>query len=491
MVTAERASAVVDPWRLGEASAVLMKMIGFEPTGEEQAAILRCRKRFKLVVGGGQAGKSLEASADFILHLFEDMFKNPGVPLLYWLVAADYDRTKAEFGYIERFLRMVQPGAIVEASKRVDPGYIEVRFQKEKQYRIRVETKSGKDPRTLAMFAPHGIIGCEASQLDLDTYYKCQERLAGRSGWLHLSGTYESSLGWYPGLAAAWRHGSQEEQSFILPSTTNKHFYPGGEQDPKILKLKKETSDEFFFERIMGIAAPPRGIVFGSFKPHIHIRECHYDPDLPVHISEDPGFAHAHAVEMWQVHKGQIHVFDEIFERGVIPEDIVDIAMKREWWRNPNKIFTSDPYYGAHQGGKSGADVWLTKTGLVSRSEKVKVEEGVERLKSFLKVDPITGMPGIIIDPKCKGIGSELGAWPNPFDNQTRVYSYRLDSEGNIIGDAPEQKWNDGISALIYGIVDHFGLVNTGSNESFIMRRHGSDPTPSERRKRRWFKRRF
>ncbi len=71
MVTAERVE-VADPWRLGEASAVLMKMIGFEPTGEEQASILRCRKRFKLVVGGGQAGKSLEASADFILHLFED-----------------------------------------------------------------------------------------------------------------------------------------------------------------------------------------------------------------------------------------------------------------------------------------------------------------------------------------------------------------------------------------------------------------------------------
>src|SRR3990167_3989504 len=34
-------------------------MIGFEPTGPEQAAIIRCRKRFKAVAGGGQAGKHL------------------------------------------------------------------------------------------------------------------------------------------------------------------------------------------------------------------------------------------------------------------------------------------------------------------------------------------------------------------------------------------------------------------------------------------------
>src|SRR3990167_8070838 len=101
------AAPIADSWRLGGASAVLLRMIGFEPTGEDQAAILRCRKRFKLVVGGGQAGKSKEAAAEHVIHVFEDRHRNPGKALLYWLVAADYERVRAEWNYIiENFRRI-------------------------------------------------------------------------------------------------------------------------------------------------------------------------------------------------------------------------------------------------------------------------------------------------------------------------------------------------------------------------------------------------
>src|SRR3990167_5027671 len=115
---------VADPWRLGEASAVLMRMIGFEPTGEEQARILRCRKRFVAVAGGGQAGKSRSAAASHVIHVFEDVHRNPGKTLLYWLVAADYERVRGEWNYIiENFRRL---GYEVDASKRLDPGQITI-----------------------------------------------------------------------------------------------------------------------------------------------------------------------------------------------------------------------------------------------------------------------------------------------------------------------------------------------------------------------------
>lgn len=466
-------AAAADPWRLGAASAVLMKMIGFEPTGEMQAAILRCRKKSKLVVGGEQAGKSIESIADFIIHLYEDMVKFPGEPLLYWLVAADYPRTRAEFGYMVDFLTKL--GHPVDASKRVDPGYIEVQYPNERKPRIRIETKSGKDPRTLAMFAPHGIIGCEASQLDLETYHKCIARLTPKNGWLHLAGTYEGQLGWYPGLAAAWSHGTETEQSFILDATTNKHLYPLGDEDPKIQELKRKTSDDFFLERIKGIAAPPKGLVFHEFRPDIHIRPVVYNPDLPIYINHDPGYGHASAIELFQVVMGgQIRVFDEIYERGLITEDLIAVCMQREWWKNPAKKLTIDPNYAnQHHGTLSIADIWLSRAGLPSYGTKIKVAEGTERLKSYLKVDPLTGKPGIIFDPKCKGVLSELGAYPNPFDQQTRVYRYKTDSEGNVIPGDPEDRYNDGCKAIIYGIVEKFGLVTTEDSGHFVMRQHG------------------
>ncbi len=463
-------------WDLGLEGipALLFEKLGFEPTGEEQARILRCRKRFKLVVGGDQSGKSLEASKDWLIHFMEDSVKYSEM-LLYWLVAADYERTRAEFQYIaEDLLKLGMP---VDMSKRVDPGFIEVKYRDEKNPRLRIETKSGKDPRTLAMFAPHGIVVCEASQIDLETYFKCLSRIAPKKGWLHLSGTYEGSLGWYPGLATAWAHGNKDEQSFRLPSPTNWHLYPGGEANKEIQRLKAASSDAFFMERIMGVAAPPKGMVFSEFRPDIHIREVEYNPELPIYIWEDPGYGHAHAIEVAQVAQGgQVRVFDEIYEQGIITEDLIQVCLMRDWWKNPNKTLVIDPNYATqHHGTHSIAEIWAAAPAhLTAMGTKVKISEGTERMKSFLKVNPLTGEPGIVFAPKCKGILSEMGAYPNPFDGQTKVYSWKMDREGNVIGDEPDDRWNDGVKACIYGLVERFGLSSGGESKFFTMSHYGS-----------------
>ena len=86
----------------------LYDKIGFAPT-ELQKPILESRKRFTLVAGGEQAGKSMVASKYLIGRFLEN--DEPG---LYWLVAADYERTRAEFEYlVEDFASM---GLLKEAS---------------------------------------------------------------------------------------------------------------------------------------------------------------------------------------------------------------------------------------------------------------------------------------------------------------------------------------------------------------------------------------
>ena len=121
----------------------LYSKVGFEPT-KEQVEILASKYRFNLVAGGEQAGKSLIA-AKYLLGRFAET-ESKG---LYWLVAADYERTRAEFEYLVQDFATLQ--VLKFASKRVDPGYIELTDG------TRIETKSAKDPRTLAMRAPDGI----------------------------------------------------------------------------------------------------------------------------------------------------------------------------------------------------------------------------------------------------------------------------------------------------------------------------------------------
>ena len=103
------------------------------------------------------------------------------------------------------------------------------------------------------------------------------------------------------------------------------------------------------------------------------------------------------------------------------------------------------------------AEVWIRETGLYLAHERIRINEGTERLKAFFKPDPRTGQPKIVISPRAEGVLSELGASPNPFDGQTRVYKWKTDRDGNIVGQTPEDKYNHGVKALIYGIVDRFG----------------------------------
>ena len=128
----------------------IFSKLDFNPT-EKQEPILNCRKRFILVAGGEQAGKSMVASKYLVSRFLET--DEAG---LYWLVAADYERTRAEFEYLTQDFAAL--GVLTEVTKRVDPGRIVLADG------TRIETKSAKDPRTLAMRAPDGIIGCEASQ---------------------------------------------------------------------------------------------------------------------------------------------------------------------------------------------------------------------------------------------------------------------------------------------------------------------------------------
>ena len=437
----------------GKITEYLFEKLKFEPT-EAQSPILECRKRFILVAGGEQAGKSMVASKYLVSRFLET--EESG---LYWLVAADYERTRAEFNYlVEDFAAL---GILASVTKRVDPGNMILADG------TRIETKSAKDPRTLAMKAPDGIIGCEASQLDLDSFHRLRSRVAPKRGWLFLGGTFEGSLGWYPQLFTNWNRGAlDDEQSFSLPSYTNKHLYPEGKRDPEILKLRAQSSDEFFMERIEGIPSPPQGLVFGEFRPDIHIdREAKWVKGEPVYLWIDPGYAGAYAVEVAQEINGQINIIDEIFEQGLITTEIIEIAKSRRWWQDVVGGAIDIAGY-QHQAMSAPAEIWL-EAGVYLDAKKIRINEGTERLKGFLRPDPTTNVPKIVFNPSCQGILSEFGVAQSPIDGQTRAYRWKIDRDGNIVGESPEDKNNHAVKAVIYGLIDRYGYGYVTSR-SFI-----------------------
>jgi len=468
---------------LSAAVASLYSQIGFVPH-DGQIQILGSDKRFMVVTGGEQGGKSMTAAMLLIKRWYEQYGEvgEKDLPLLYWLVGADYDKTTEEFRYNKDALVTLFGESRVKGTEKVDPGYIELRETPRGKAVLRVETKSsGKDPRGLAKTAPNGIIACEPGQLGLVTYERLQGRVGPNRGWLLLPGTLEGSLGWFPMLADAWASGVDDKQSFELPSWDNLDKYPGGRNDPEILRIERENSDEYFMERIAGKRVPPAGLVFYEFRPDIHIQEHSWIPDDTVYIWEDPGYGSSpHAIEVAQEVTDyapdgtpfrQIRVFEEIYVQGLITTEIIDICKARPWWRS-ERVLVSDPHYkDQHHSNTSVAEIWMAETGLVAGGERVRIHDGNERLKSFLKPDPVTGCPRITFSIKCQGILSEFGAagFPikGPYLGQTLAYRWKTDREGNVVGTVPEDKYNHGVSAVKNGLVAMFGYTMRGDNSHF------------------------
>lgn len=429
-----------------EQKKLIFDRLNYKPS-HAQEPIHRSEARFRLVAGGWRAGKSKLAAMEYMGRFWE-------TPLL-WIVAADYNRTKAEFNYICESLAKL--GIPYVASARVDPGDIVIAGGK-----FKVSTKSASDPKTLAMEAPDGILVCEASQIDYDSWLRLRGRAAEKRGWILLEGSFESSLGWYSETFSRWQTPNPEGgESFSLPSWTNLVVYPGGREDPEIKALEVTYSKEAFAEWLGGVPCSPKGLIFSEFRNDLHTGmggKYEFDPALDVQITIDPGFSAAYVVLACQRKEGHLYVFDEIYERGLITSDIIKVCQQKPWWHKVSGGVI-DIEAIRHMSMTPVAEVWAKEAKIRLRSKRVPIDAGIERVKSFLLINPITNQPLLHINTRCRGLISEFGGCPNPITGMTAVYKYKEDSSGTVIGIA--DKDNHSSKALSYLLVDLFGYSIT------------------------------
>jgi hypothetical protein len=249
--------------------------------------------------------------------------------------------------------------------------------------------------------------------------------------------------------------------SYSLPTWSNKHIFPGGETDPEILRLKKDTPEDYFLERYGGVPCPPKGRVFEEFSTKIHVGSggwYEYDKDKPVYLFVDPGYAAAYAIEVAQKKNDHLWIVDEIFERSLTTTEIIKICKQKPWW---NLVVGGavDVAATQHQALPAVSEIWASEAGISLVSQKVNIKDGIEQVKRFLLVNPISNDSMLHINAKCKGIISEFGGCPNPIDGQTRVYQWKRDRDNIIVGDTPDDKNNHAVKALAYGIVYLYGYT--------------------------------
>jgi len=357
---------------------LILSRLSLQPNSLQEK-ILQDDHRLRLVAGGERAGKSVVSSLDLVSRL-------PWGET-YWLVGPDYTLPRAEFEYVEQFLWEL--GAL-EKTKVHKPK--EGPWQLTTKTGQKVTTRASADVQKLSALSVDGVIMSEAGQQTYAAALKCIGRISQSRGFLLLSGTFESSEDWYSSTFRDWCAEGAEGQAFSLPAWDNHHVYPGGRNDPEILRLERlyASIPGYFDQKCGAIPGAPLGVIFREFSFRRHVtEECVFDARRPVYLAVDPaaGGPSAYCVAACQFIPDPsplegdpidfCHVIDAVYAPAAQFEDLFTLLEDKVWW----------PYV---RGGAIDVEApderkrWHRFLGVPLAAKKIPVAEGERRLHTFL-----------------------------------------------------------------------------------------------------------
>jgi len=443
-----------------EEKQVFWKAWGYEPT-ELQLQVHTARNRVRQVAGGERGGKSKVGAEELAPEVAA---AEPGSE--FWIVGPDYFQARAEFFYVLADLQAIDAVLDISVPK-------EGSCQLTTRAGTKVITRTGEDAVKLASFAPKGILMVEAAQQEEENFIKLMNRTAEARGWLLLTGTFESSLGWYAERYEEFQGpNSFDAVSMSLPTWSNLVVFPGGWDDPEIRRLRATNEPEYFMERFGGIPCPPRGVVFKEFRNKLHVKRIQFGQveaptfsedvgwTLPeetlVQLAIDPGYAGAYAVLFVATDHKRAFVVDEVYAKGQVAEQVIletmhkgDLYQRVRAGQEKLGIGGVMDIAGKqHAGMASHDEIWRRMAGIVTMANVVPIVDGIHRYHTFLK-DPMLEQPRIWWDPKCKSSIKEH-----------QLYRYRDESPNRPMNENPIDKDNHSMKAISYWLVNQFGFVD-------------------------------
>lgn len=431
-------------WPTLQQKDITFRRINYQPT-PLQAPVHDSQATVLQIVGAEGAGKSQVAASEIAACV-------PWCKLVY-LVGQTYANSHKEFSYLVEQLSAVGT---------LDPREV----SQPRQGSWQMLTRTGC--RVVTLSVEHGAAGvialgeqpdiiclCEAGIIISYSVFLATVRRATRArGRVVLSGTLINNFGWYASLTdelAApgnpWRG-----ETYSLPAWSNTYLYPGGENDPEIVRLRTILPDDEFQRTVAARKVPSKALVFPEFSYAEHVRSCPFDPEKPVHIWIDPGYQpSAYAVIPVQFHGSEVWQIDEVYLNDHIHGEVIKICKKRPWWPNVRRAVI-DFAGRQHHADKSAAEIWRSEAGKRCYSQEVGVLAGIARHKSFLlgEMGP-DGLrhPRLLHDPRCKFTLEEYKKYKKPTDR-----------DGNPTDDLPKDENNHALKAIVYGLVDRFGFVD-------------------------------
>lgn len=196
-----------------------------------------------------------------------------------------------------------------------------------------VHAKSAKYPSTLVGEGLAGAIMSEAAKLKSIVWAKyIRPALADERGWSLHTSTPEGKNHFYDKYMRGLDPENKDWASWRMPSWTNNRIFPGGKNDPEIIDMAADMTEERFKQEIGADFSEFVGRVFAAFEEEVHVRRLKYDPSLQTFLATDYGWTNPFVALVIQV-----DVWDNVYVLGefrVNQMDINDIGKELQTWRS-------------------------------------------------------------------------------------------------------------------------------------------------------------
>jgi hypothetical protein len=357
-----------------------------------QMEVYTAPHRFKVVVAGRRWGKSQLAKTKIVKF---SRVKNR----LIWYVAPSYRQAK----------QIMWPELLKVFPKKWIKKINETSLTITLINNTRIELKGADNPDSLRGVGVHYLVMDEIQDIDPESWTKVlRPTLASTGGHALFIGTPKA----YNFLYELYVKGQDTElqaaskwKSWQFPTITSPFIPPD-----EIESARADMDEKSFRQEFEASFETMSGRVYHAFDRRLHVKNCPFNPALPVWIGQDFNIDPMSSVILQQQPTGDVWAVDEIVLPSSNTSDAVD-EIERRYWRVQKRITVyPDPAggYRQHARGESDVDIFRTRnfTRLKYRRKHPPVADRVNAVNRMFK--DATGRTRLWISPKCKHLIQSL-----------------------------------------------------------------------------------
>jgi hypothetical protein len=373
--------------------SVLFERIGYTPHGPEQWAIHNSTARFTVPCCGRRFGKSQSTGHKMTQKMFTPDTVN-------WIVGPTYKLGEKEFRVVwDDFKKLGLLDKCKKSYNKVQ-GNMYIRTP----WDSLVEVVSAEKQESLVGEGLSHVIMSEAAKHKMSTWQMYIEpALSDHRGSADFPSTPEG-FNWYRGLYDMGQHpGFPEYESWRFPTWTNHVMFPGGEDDPELLRIKGTVSEQYWLQEYAAEFTTFAGQIYPEFDEMVHVRPITYNPAWRNYEAWDFGYNDPTVVlDIMVDGEDNVYVWREYQVSGKSTWEHGFIIKHRD---NPDGHHVTARFADPH--GRDQIETLKLVLGHLY-AEEVSWAQGVEAVKRWLRPSN-GGRPKLYIDPSCTHLIRQMG----------------------------------------------------------------------------------